>query len=278
MTATANDEKIADLIARYGHAGYGAWWLVVEAVAAKLEGGGKPEVTYPLTKWSHLLSVRGSHVRHCLLKLEVTHLVTVEWSGSDITVRIPNLLKYRDEWSRKSGATPEKLLSKEQIQKENRTDKEEQPPTPFAPVGAGVDVPALEIVPAIKAHLNGNGNKPVKAGTRTSEQIRKALKTRTPEDRTMWWESFWKVYPCKDGMKAGMEVFERVVIDHEHAAELYRGAKKYAEKAVADPTMKLKYAQGWINDERWNDADKIQPQKQMTLLEQAKQLREQGRM
>ena len=119
MTATPQDEKIARLIADHGHAGYGLWWLVVEAVAARLEGEGHPSVTYPVTKWSHLLSLRGSHVRQALLKLEVTHLVTVEWVGSEIRVTIPNLLKYRDEYSRKSGVAPDSVRSKKQKQKQN---------------------------------------------------------------------------------------------------------------------------------------------------------------
>lgn len=128
MTASHDDEKLADLITRYGHAGYGVWWLVVEIVAARVESDGKAEVTYPVSKWSHLLSVRGSLVRHCLSKLEVTHLVTVEWTDSDITVRIPNLLKYRDEYSRKSGHTPDIVRTKEQIQKQIQNI----PPTPSA--------------------------------------------------------------------------------------------------------------------------------------------------
>ena len=103
MTASHDDEKLADLIARYGHAGYGTWWIVLEIVAARLESGGHPSVTYHVTKWSHLLSVRGSHVLSTLLKLDVTHLVTVVRDGDEITVTIPNLLKYRDEYSRKSG-------------------------------------------------------------------------------------------------------------------------------------------------------------------------------
>ncbi len=109
MTASHDDEKLADLIARYGHAGYGTWWLVLEIVAARLESGGHPSVTYHVTKWSHLLSLRGSHVLSTLLKLDVTHLVTVVRHGDEITVTIPNLLKYRDEYTRKSGQATENV-------------------------------------------------------------------------------------------------------------------------------------------------------------------------
>ncbi|MFH1604501.1 MAG: hypothetical protein ABIH03_11405, partial [Pseudomonadota bacterium] len=95
LTATRSDEKIARLFSAHGWAGYGFWWGVLEVVAAKVEHGSKPSVTYPISTWANLLSLRGSHVSHWLSKLAVTTLVTVEWNGSDITVTIPNLLKYR---------------------------------------------------------------------------------------------------------------------------------------------------------------------------------------
>jgi len=116
MTDTRQDEKIATLISKYGHAGYGLWWMVLEIVAKRVEGDSFPTVTYPVSTWSHLLSLRGSHVSQALLKLEVTHLVTVKRTGSDIMVTIPNVLKYRDEYARKSGQTPDSVRSKKQKQ------------------------------------------------------------------------------------------------------------------------------------------------------------------
>ena len=138
MTASHEDEKLADLIDRFGHAGYGAWWLVAEIVAARIDSDGKAEVTYPLSKWSHLMSVRGSLVISTLSKLEVTHLVTVERTETDITVRIPNLLKYRDEYTRRSGQSPESVPTKEQKQKQKqRTEAEAEQksvPAPLPPL------------------------------------------------------------------------------------------------------------------------------------------------
>jgi hypothetical protein len=236
MTQTCQDEKISRLISEYGHAGYGLWWMVVETVASRLEKGStNPSVTYPVSKWAHLLSLRGSLVRSSLSKLEVTHLVTVEWTGSEITVTIPNLLKYRDEYQRKSGHSPDSVPDKS-IDTETEI---EIPPKPPAPNGAGTH----------KSHH------PKKAGKRTTEEIRKALGSRLP-----WWEEFWKVYPCHEGMNPAMDAFERRVHDHDIAARLYKAAKRYQAKCLADPTIKMKYAQGWINDERWTDEDPPKPE------------------
>ncbi len=86
-------------------------------------------------------------------------------------------------------------------------------------------------------------------GDRTTEQIKAAL---GPE-RLVWWENFWRVYPCHDGINKGMDAFEARVKDHDLAVLVWKGAKAYAAKCAADPTIKIKFAQGWINSERWTD-------------------------
>jgi hypothetical protein len=104
---------------------------------------------------------------------------------------------------------------------------------------------ALAIVPT-------KSRRPRKAG-RTIEQVRKDLGERLP-----WFEAICSVHPAgKDGVKAGMEAFERRVTadeaGHQLAQEMYRGAVAYAAKCAADPTIRVKWLQGWINDERWTD-------------------------
>lgn len=133
MTSTWDDERVARLVKSggvEGMAAYGVWWRVLEIVAGQMDG--KSEicaVTYDVTRWSLLLSLRGSHVRHWLEKLVVTGLVTAEWSGSEITVTIPKLLKYRDEYSQKSRQTPHKEVEGEQIQKEKKNKEHAAPPS-----------------------------------------------------------------------------------------------------------------------------------------------------
>lgn len=88
-----------------------------------------------------------------------------------------------------------------------------------------------------------------RGGKRTTEDITKALGPRLP-----WWEAFWSVFPGRDGEKEGMDAFERTVTTRELATLVYRGAQRYAALFAAQPDMKLKYPQGWINGERWKDA------------------------
>jgi hypothetical protein len=88
---------------------------------------------------------------------------------------------------------------------------------------------------------------------RTTEQVRAAL---GPE-RLVWWENFWEVFPCHDGMNEGINAFEIRVKDHDLAVQVWKGAKSYRAKCDADPTIKVKFAQGWINSERWLDENNL---------------------
>jgi len=117
---------------------------------------------------------------------------------------------------------------------------EEEPPKPPAPT-------ALVLTsPSSNGHARKNGH-------RTTEQIRKAL----GEERGKWWDAFWDVFPGRDGKQAGMDTFERKVHTHELAVKVFKGAKRYSKQCAADSTIKIKFAQGWLNDERYEDENRM---------------------
>jgi hypothetical protein len=115
---------------------------------------------------------------------------------------------------------------------------EEEPPKP--------PTVALALVAPKKGHRRRNGH-------RTTEEIRKAL----GEERGKWWDAFWEVFPCHESPNAGMDAFERRVTTRELAIEIFHGAQRYAKQIAADRTLKIKYAQGWINAERWKDECRV---------------------
>ncbi len=156
MTATTADEKVAAYLHDCGpakrHEGYGFFWLLLEVVASQIEPGSqKCSATYPLTTWSRLLYCHHHTVSKYLGKLGVTGMVTVNKHESSIEVIIPNLLKYRDEYHRKSGHSPESVPSKKQIQSTDIETETEEPPKPPAPVGA--EIPVRKVHKAIKEAL-----------------------------------------------------------------------------------------------------------------------------
>ena len=113
MTATWDDERVARLVDKGGMEGlgmYGLYWRVNEIIAAQMEGKNPHcSVRYTVTRWSLLLSLRGSLVFSALSRLGVTGLLTVKRDGDELTVTNRNLLKYRDEYSKKSGQSPDNV-------------------------------------------------------------------------------------------------------------------------------------------------------------------------
>lgn len=71
-------------------------------------------------------------------------------------------------------------------------------------------------------------------------------------------ETFWSEYPVKDGKKKAYEAF-RKAIRKINLESLIAAVRKYRNWLDATGT-KPKFAQGWLNDERWNDSMTIIPQ------------------
>ncbi len=140
---------------RCGLEGYGFYWFMLETVASLLESEGKPEVTYSVRKWSSILALPPQTFKKLMQNCCESGLVSCEFRKSSgellhefegrnnevlLTVKIPNLLKYRDEYSSKkkskSGQTPKEnpdnvplkekdieLKEKELIEKEAIAEK-----------------------------------------------------------------------------------------------------------------------------------------------------------
>lgn len=85
------------LIERFGMAGYGMYWKVVEMIA--YSGEGKFSLTLSEKLWARSLTIRGKLLHNFLnLQKEIGNF-SVFCSGDQITVEIPNLSKYNDRWT-----------------------------------------------------------------------------------------------------------------------------------------------------------------------------------
>lgn len=83
---------------------------------------------------------------------------------------------------------------------------------------------------------------------------------RKPDQTPELFERFWKEYPKKAGKPAALKAFTKA-IKKTDPEQIIAGARKYATwLKTAKPgefRPAVKYPQGWLNDERWND-DEIQ--------------------
>lgn len=115
MTNSIDDEKISKLVDECGLEGYGFFWRVLEMIAAQVDDDGKNYCSYSKRAWCNKLAIKHQTWSKLIASCEQAGLFEVSDDGQTITVKSPNILKYRDEWSRKkaknSGVSPEKLRS-----------------------------------------------------------------------------------------------------------------------------------------------------------------------
>jgi hypothetical protein len=65
---------------------------------------------------------------------------------------------------------------------------------------------------------------------------------------------FWKAYPIRKG-KGAAERKYRAARKRASAAEILAGVQRYVAELAANPDLPPKYAEGWLNADRWLDED-----------------------
>lgn len=117
ITSTRTDEKMALVLEEFGAFGYGAFWILLEMIAEKVDETDRDFVTYPESVFCKNLGVSRGKLAKFLQFFAEIEIFSVEKCGKLITVKSPNILKYRDEWTtkkvRNSGVNPERLRCKD---------------------------------------------------------------------------------------------------------------------------------------------------------------------
>ncbi len=113
MTGTWQDEKIAELVAEHGFEGYGFYWRTLEIIAANSDENSRYSCQLSAKVWAKLYGISAKRCQKLLEVLAKLRLVRLKISEKIIDISIPNIGKYRDEYSRKSSTekakTPDKL-------------------------------------------------------------------------------------------------------------------------------------------------------------------------
>ena len=120
MTASFNDEKLSLMVDELGMEGYGFWWRTLEIIAEKLGENSESLETFcsfSAKKWGNFYGFSPKKFEKFVRIFEKFELFTVKFSENSITIDIPNILKYKDEWFRRkcknSGVTPEAIPHEE---------------------------------------------------------------------------------------------------------------------------------------------------------------------
>jgi len=138
--ATArNDERISKLEDRAGLEAYGFYFKMLEIVAEVIDATDKHEVSYSLSRWgrqTNITSKKWLFLSQCCSDVGLMIVCRVADEGLtkdyQISVKIPNLLKYRDNHTKNLQATykQEVELEKEQeveLEKEKPKSKDSSP-------------------------------------------------------------------------------------------------------------------------------------------------------
>lgn len=104
---------MAAIISSLGAEGYGVWWIILETIAGQMDSSDKCSVKYSAKKWGALCGFSPKKFQKVSEKLAEISSISVEVlknsSGNPenvLEIECRNLLKYRDEYSKKSGQTP----------------------------------------------------------------------------------------------------------------------------------------------------------------------------
>lgn len=124
MVASSRDEKLAMLRAEFGMEGYGLYWLILELLAEKVNEKNDTSLTYSAKIWKSFTGISVKKFQKFLSFCSEFEIFSVKFEKNiskngqnGITISCPNLLKYRDEWSkrkaRNSGVTTKQLRCKD---------------------------------------------------------------------------------------------------------------------------------------------------------------------
>ncbi len=105
---------------------YGFLMFLLEAIASRMAWGEDDltcSATYSISHWGHITYSHPNRVRKYLGLCKVIGWVLVEFEGGMCKVEVPRMVQWRDEYTRKSGQTPDNVAQSRADQ--SRTDQKE---------------------------------------------------------------------------------------------------------------------------------------------------------
>ena len=109
----SSDPKISKLEDRFGLEGYGFYFKTLEIIALEMGDGDRCEAEYSNKKWGKLSGVSAKRWLKFAEHSAMLQLFSIKKSENYTLVIVPNLLKFRDEYSkkksRKSGQSPDNV-------------------------------------------------------------------------------------------------------------------------------------------------------------------------
>jgi len=95
------------LIHEHGMEGFGRWTRLQQIVAKTMNRTPRCSAAYPVSEWARFLAAKANKLETYLKSLEDQGQISLKRTGNILEIEVPNLLKKRDEYTSKSGHSPE---------------------------------------------------------------------------------------------------------------------------------------------------------------------------
>ena len=228
LTSAHSDKALAKVSEDHGPVGPGIYWGLVEHIAGPMEAGKMiPMASHSIAKWASILDTSSRTFTKICKSLQTESLIFCESSSDRLTISVPNILKYKDEYSKKSGQTPEPIRAdREQI--ESRTETDTEP----SPTG---DVLAL-------------------TAPEPKQRVRKPKPEAIPESPEF--VEFYSLYPRHVGRGPAWRAWQKHVHNGD-APKVIAGLKAALPALNRAEEDKRPHPSTWLDQERWRDREGV---------------------
>ena len=185
-------------------------------------------------------------VQYCLKRLRELGVISIQRNASPVKTnlykieRVAKWLEVRDAKIAPHGSKPDTQSDASRDEVDCVSDTKSTSPKPSVTVSIEPSEYAREKEPSLFSEYPTPAKKP-----NVAEMF----------------ERFWKVYPKKEGKKKASENFARAIKAGADPEAIIAGARRYASACVGQDSKFIKWPQGWLTDERWNDGP---PQEELT--------------
>jgi hypothetical protein len=146
LSLAHKDEQMDAILDLFGAEAYGVFWLLVEDIAAPMEPGKMaPAACHSAVVWASICRCSVRRWRSIVMRMAEKNLIVMQSSDDRVRIEIPNILKYKDEYTKRSVQTPEQEQKQKQIESRGRAEAEKTAATaPSAPIPIRPEIPEAE--------------------------------------------------------------------------------------------------------------------------------------
>jgi len=101
LTDSWHDEKLSMIVEEHGLEIYGFWWRLLEIIGKQMDATDRTNCRYSVKVWGKFCGISPKKFQKFAETLNENELIILKNGQKFTDISIPNLLKFRDEYTRK---------------------------------------------------------------------------------------------------------------------------------------------------------------------------------